>query len=70
MKLRWIEVKGLIYVEDFEDDHHHCRRCVLNDHELTDYCNQAPNCDTNVFIPLEPQHIPNLRKKGKTKWQS
>ena len=73
MKLRWVRIHEMIYVEDFEDDYDHCRRCAFNSDELIDYCGETPNCESdgksNVWIPLEPQHIPNLRKKGKTKWQ-
>lgn len=65
MKLRWVEIQGMIYVEDPEDDYDHCARCALYN---LDVCVEV-ECVDNVFIPLEPQHIPNLRKKGKTKWQ-
>ena len=70
MKLRWIEIEGMKYVADYEDDYDHCDRCVLNN-ELRSlsgkYCPQV-GCNDLVFIPLEPQHIPHLRKVGKTKW--
>jgi hypothetical protein len=69
-KLRWIEIEGIKYVADYEDDYDHCARCVLN-HELRSlsakYCKQV-DCSSNIFIELEPQHIPHLRKVGKTKW--
>jgi len=69
MKLKWIQLKGMIYVADPEDDYDHCRRCVFNDELASEiYCRQV-SCQENVYIPLEPQHIPNLRKVGKTKWQ-
>jgi len=69
-KLRWVEIDGMKYVEQYEDDHHHCRCCVFNDHELDKYCRQVDCSDEIIFVPLEPQHIPNLRVKGKTKWLS
>ena len=67
-KLRWIEVEGMKYVADYEDDHNHCVRCAFFEASVV-LCRQV-KCDSNVFIPLEPQHIPNLRKIGKTKWLS
>ena len=69
MKLKWVELNGMKYVEDYEDDHNHCARCVFSEEPLDDYCEQV-GCASIVFIPLEPQHIPNLRKVGKTKWRN
>ena len=68
MKLRWVEIDGMKYVENYEDDYNHCARCSLEDLPVS-FCKQV-DCSANiVFIPLELQHIPNLRKRGKTKWQ-
>ena len=64
MKLKWVELHGLKYVEDFEDDHNHCVRCAFYDDAFNLYCKQV-DCKEFVFIPLEPQHIPNLRKVGR-----
>ena len=69
MKLKWVELNGMKYVEDYEDDHNHCARCAFYDDAFNSYCKQVP-CKAYVFIPLEPQHIPNLRKVGKTKWRN
>lgn len=69
-KLRWVEIDGLKYVAEQEDDYDHCRRCAFNgDDPLGDYCGQVA-CVEVTYIPLEPQHIPRLRKVGKTKWRS
>lgn len=70
-KLKWVELFGVKYVEDYEDDYDHCRRCVFNaDDRVGDYCGQVKCDDGLIYIPLEVQHIPNLRKIGKTKWLS
>lgn len=69
-KLRWVEIDGMKYVEDYEDDYDHCGRCVFNTEALEDYCKKVDCSAHVVFIPLEPQHIPHLRKIGKTKWLS
>jgi len=68
MKLKWVELHGMKYVEEYEDDHDHCVRCAFFNASV-DFCKQV-QCDSNVFIPLEPQHIPNLRKVGKKLWQN
>jgi hypothetical protein len=66
MKLKWVEINGMKYVADHEDDHDHCARCAFNGNfdSLDDYCGHVA-CESIVFIPLEPQHIPNLRKVGR-----
>jgi len=69
MKLKWVEIDGMKYVEQYEDDHDHCFNCVFNAVELDDYCGQV-SCANLIYVPLEPQHIPHLRKVGKTKWQN
>jgi hypothetical protein len=66
-KLRWAEIDGMKYVAVPEDDYDHCRKCAFLPDDMTDYCNQV-ECASITFIPLEPQHIPHLRVKGKTKW--
>ena len=66
MKLKWVELHGMRYVEDYEDDHNHCARCAFYGGALDKYCEEIKKCNNIVFIPLEPQHIPNLRKVGKT----
>jgi len=68
MKLKWVELHGMKYVEDYEDDHNHCSRCAFEPEDV-DICKQV-SCASHVFIPLEPQHIPHLRKVGKTKWRN
>ena len=68
-KLKWVELNGMKYVEDYETDYNHCARCAFEDDDFNVYCKQV-NCRAFVYIPLEPQHIPNLRKVGKTKWLS
>ena len=71
MKLRWVEIDGMKYVGEYEDDYDHCARCAFNSNSwlVTEYCGQIKNCGNLIFIPLEPQHIPHLRKVGKTKWR-
>ena len=64
MKLKWVELHGMKYIEDYEDDYNHCARCAFFDDEFNAYCKQV-KCTDFVMIPLEPQHIPNLRKVGK-----
>jgi hypothetical protein len=69
-KLRWVEIDGMKYVGEYEDDYDHCSKCVFYRGNLEDYCAKISYCANLVFVPLEPQHIPNLRKRGKTKWLS
>ena len=69
MKLRWLEIEGMKYVGVHEDDYDHCARCVLKPTDMDSYCGQV-ECNNITYIPLEPQHIPHLRKVGKTKWQN
>ena len=69
MKLRWVEIDGMKYVGEHQDDYNHCRPCVFFKGELEGRCVQIKTCNNLIFTPLEPQHIPHLRKVGKTKWR-
>lgn len=70
MKLRWVEIDGMKYVGVDSEDYD-CTRCVFDDDTpLQDYCGKIKTCIGINFIPLEPQHIPHLYKRGKTKWQN
>jgi len=63
MKHEWIEVDGLKYIAVYID--HHCDKCAFwVDYNNSHVCGKV-NCGNRIFVPLEVQHIPNLRKKGK-----
>jgi hypothetical protein len=64
MKHKWLEVDGLRYVAIYEDDYNHCNACAFIDTDGQDVCKKVA-CSDHIYIPLEVQHIPNLRKKGK-----
>jgi hypothetical protein len=71
-KLMWVEAKGMKYVGVHDNDAQ-CEGCVFDDgHPLEAHCGIIP-CRTDdvyghrslIYVPLEPQHIPNLRAKGR-----
>lgn len=83
-KLRWVEIDDLKYVrvlQDIPDGHADanelCRGCVFEEGELESYC-MSIHCTEDEFkksthykyIPIEPQHIPNLRNRKDKVWQS
>jgi hypothetical protein len=48
-----------------------CEGCAFDDHTpLQPYCRQVVCKDLQGYVPIEVQHIPHLRKVGKTKWQN
>jgi hypothetical protein len=66
-KLRWVEVEGMKYVA-VDASNEDCGRCVFDDDAKR--CEQINECQNLNFIPLEVQHIPFLRVRGKTKWRN
>lgn len=64
MKHKWIEVNGLRYIENYEDDYNHCDRCAFINTDGLTVCKKV-ECSDHIYVPLEVKHIPNLRKKGK-----
>ena len=66
MKHEWIEVDGLKYIAVYEVERNTCDKCAFwQDYEhAVDVC-RVVKCSDHIYVPLEVQHIPNLRKKGK-----
>lgn len=64
MKHKWIEVDGLKYVAIYKDLY--CDKCAFwVDNHNSYVCKKVVYCADHIYVPLEVQHIPNLRKKGK-----
>lgn len=73
-KLRWVEIDGMKYVgitAESESAEHVCEGCVFDDYKpLESYCREVFCKGLQAYVPIEVQHIPNLRKVGKTKWRN
>jgi hypothetical protein len=83
-KLRWVEIDDLKYVRVLQDIpdgdaevNELCTGCVFKQGELEPYC-MSISCGEQKheqsihykYIPIEPQHIPNLSKRKDKVWQS